>query len=128
MSNVIVNNAKSTHYAVSTFAAVVYALVWLVSNRAHAETSTASAAMPEIVVTGKRVAMQTDIPEIVVWGKREVATPVMTEIVVWGKRETSNNDQRVAAAATNSPVVASASASGGLLSRARHWLQTALLQ
>ena len=125
MSNAIVSNAKNTHYAVSTFAAVVYGLVWLLANRAHAETPVA-AAMPEVLVTAKREIPQTEIPEVIVWGKRETAAPTaMEEIVVTAKRE-SANDARIAAVSGASAVTTKASA--GWFSQARQWVRSTLLK
>jgi len=127
MSNAIVNSAKNTHYAVSTFAAVVYALVWMLSGRAHAETQLAQVSIPEIVVTGHREVVQSDIPEIVVWGKREAATVVaMQEIVVWGNRETTTDAPRIAAATSNVYASGDTKSNGSWVSKARRWLQTAL--
>jgi hypothetical protein len=125
MSNVIVSKAKNTHYAVSTFAAVVYGLVWLLATRAHAEMSI-EAAMPEVLVTAKRELPATDMPEVIVWGKREVAVPTpMEEIVVSAKRETTT-DPRIAA---NTSTTHSATAKAAdWMSRTRHWLRTALLK
>lgn len=125
MSNAIVSKAKNTHYAVSTFAAVVYGLVWLLSNRAHAEM-TVEAAMPEVLVTAKRELPQTDMPEVIVWGKRETAAPTaMEEIVVTAKRENAS-DQRIAANASSTHGVTSKAADW--MSKTGHWFRTALLK
>lgn len=121
MSNVIVSSAKNTHYAVSTFAAIVYALVCLAASRAHAETPVAQAAMEEVVVTAQR-----EVPEVVVWGTREASPQVaMEEVVVYGTRDGSA-DVRVAANATALGGM-SAKTGGSWLGKARRWLQAALM-
>ena len=121
MNRTIVSTAKSTHYTVSTFAAVAYAIVWLLANQADAETPTAQP-ITEIVITAKR-----ELPEIVVWGTRETATPTsMDEIVVYGHRQNSD-DTRVAA--THANVFGTAiQASGAWTFKARHWLRAVLLK
>jgi len=126
MNSAIISKAKNTHYAVSTFAAVVYAVVWLVSGRAHAENSLAQTATPEVVVTGHREVSQHEIPEIVVWGRREATSSVtMLEVVVYGTRETP--DSQVASTSTGNGLSAKAKAQGSWVAKARHWLQTALV-
>jgi hypothetical protein len=118
-------NAKHTHYTVSTAAAVVYALVWLLSNGAHAETSNRQAAfvLPPVVVT----AYPNLMPEVVVVGKREPreTVAVLDAVVVTAKRD---NDTRVAAiAAGNSAPIASASGTRvGSFAKVRNWFRATL--
>src|SRR5882724_1235687 len=127
MYSAIIGKATTTHYAVSTFAAVVYAVVWLVSGRAHAENSITQTTMPEVVVTGHREVSQHEVPEIVVWGKREATSTVaMLEVVVYGTREMPDT-QVAAPTSSGNALSAKVKAQGSWVAKARHWLQTALV-
>jgi hypothetical protein len=113
--------AKNTHYMVSTFAAVVYALVWMLSNGVHAETSAANAehaVLPAIVVT----ATYPDVlPALVVVGTRDASMSIATldAIVVTGKQVA-----RVANAGYNSP--ATNNGRVNYVSKVRSWVRSTL--
>jgi hypothetical protein len=123
----VFGSAKNVHYGVSTFAAVVYALVWLLTGRAQAEQNVVMShdAIPEFVITAQREKSQDGLEEIVVWGTRESAESVadLQEIVVWGERE-----QLVASTApSGGSFRASAKTSGHWTSKVRHWLRSAVM-
>src|SRR5262245_61966086 len=97
-TDAVVARAKNTHYAVSTFAAVVYALVWLLTSGAHAATPSApeqaeQITLPAVVVSASRIVL----PEVVVAAKREmqVAVAMLEPVVVVGSRESGQT--RIAA-------------------------------
>jgi hypothetical protein len=120
-----VSKAKNTHYAASTFAAAVYALISLLASPAYAGIQVE--AIPEIVVTAQRELSPSNVPEIVVWGQRDTRSQTaMEEIVVYGRRE-ANGDSRVGAATDMSAWRRSVQSSIAWVTKARHWLHTALL-
>jgi hypothetical protein len=127
MSSVAIVRAKNTHYAVSTFAAIVYAVVWLMANDARAAASTtAQETLPEVVITASR---DLALPEFVISAQREPAArsaAVLGEVVIYGRRESAVGE-KVASAVSSTPIKASAKG-GTWISKARHWLQSALLK
>jgi len=113
--------AKNTHYAVSTFAAVLYALIWLLANGAHAEGTQSApiATLPAIVVTAYRPAV---LSELVVVGYREGTIATLDPVVVMAQREP---EQRVAATVRSKDKSGSR---GGYFARVRNWFGGALLK
>lgn len=113
--------AKPAHYALSTFAAVLCALVWLLANRAHAEDAKLPVAtLPAIVVTAYRPPAV--LPKVVVVGYRETATATLDPVVVTARREP---EQQVAANVRSKDKSGS---HGGYFARVRHWFNGALLK
>lgn len=127
----VFGSAKNVHYAVSTFAAVVYALVWLLTGRAQAETTAIGVAsndtIPEFVITAEREKSVDGLQEIVVWGTRESTEKVadLPEFIVWGERE-----QIVASNSTPSggSFGTSAKTDGRWTAKVRHWLKLELMR
>jgi hypothetical protein len=123
----VFGSAKNVHYAVSTFAAVVYALVWLLTGRAQAEQTVVvgNDTIPEFVITAQREKSQDGLEEIVVWGTRESAESVaeLQEIVVWGDRE----QLAASSAQSGGAFGASAKSNSGWGTKVRHWLRSAVM-
>ena len=116
----MLSSAKNTHYAVSTFAAVLYAVIWLLSSGAHAEPANAQVAhsmLPAIEVTAYR----TTLPELVVVGKRDATMSVamLEAVVVTGK--SAAMDTRVAAAN-----IGYVPARVGYVAKMRSWVKSTL--
>ena len=118
--------AKHTHYAVSTAAAVVYALVWLLTNGAHAEGTRDQSVvrqteyvMPAVVVT----AYENLLPAVEVVAKRE-SVAVLDAVVVTAKRESG---ERVAAIPTgHAAPVATSTARVGHFAKVRNWFRATI--
>jgi hypothetical protein len=123
-SDVLFVRAKNTHYMVSTFAAVLYALVWMLSNGVHAENAVVSSArtvLEPIYVTANAPAR---LAPIVVVGTRDASMTVETleAIVVTGKQDA----ERVAVNGYGSPITAATSARVGYIAKVRSWVRSAL--
>ncbi len=126
--------AKSTHYAVSTFAAVVYAVVWLLASGAHAESKVQAeyTVLPELIVTGHRSDNYAMLPAIVVEGVRDTvaSTVVLDPIVVTGQQD--SDGVRVAATNVGYTVPAAGFSANtkhyGYVAKVNNWLRAALLK
>jgi hypothetical protein len=108
-----VSRAKSTHYLVSTIAALLYAAACLLANRAQAAVADAQ---PEA----------TKLEEVVIWGVRPASPQQeLEEVVIYGVR--AKKDSSRVAAASSRPIAQNANlASDSAMHKAIRWVRTTL--
>jgi hypothetical protein len=135
MSNVSNKVFSHTHYGVSTVAAVLYAIAWLLGNQVRAEVATDTAVLPALVVTGHRI--MATLEPIVVTGHRTQETTryaMLAPVIVHASRDAASVAGSVQPAVMTSslPVVSASSDSTprgkGLLAKVSNWVVSALLK
>jgi hypothetical protein len=135
MSNVSNKVFSHTHNGVSTIAAVVYAIAWLLGNQVRAEVTTETAVLPALVVTGHRIVATLD-PIVVTGHRSEVSTRYATlaPVIVHASRDVGSVAGSVQPAVMTSslPVISASSDSTprgkGLIAKVSNWVVSALLR
>ncbi|MBC7982332.1 MAG: hypothetical protein H7Y02_00605 [Candidatus Obscuribacterales bacterium] len=125
MSNAINKLFGPSHYAVSTVAAVAYAVLWLVSARANPTTE--YPVLEAVVVTAKRDIQNTALlAPVVVKASRDlnVSVALLDEVVVVGYRKVAMNDGDV----RGGGVTQSPAQQRPWFTKAHHWIVSALLK
>jgi hypothetical protein len=120
-----------THYAVSTVAAVLYGVAWLLGNNVRAQNPLEPAMLSPVVVTAKREPIVLDA--IVVTAKRALPEQVAMLAPVY---VTASRDARVDAAeretvaSAGMPFIASNDAQPrvGVVRKARNWVLATLMK
>jgi len=140
MSNVSNKVFSHTHYGVSTVAAVLYAIAWILGNQVRAEPGVASPVLSAVVVTASRaIASVSTLEPVVVTGYRsqdQTRYAMLAPVIVRAAREVSDVDRTKSQPAllnTNLPVVNAASAKRpshdkGLIAKVSHWMLSARLK
>ena len=124
-----------THYGLSTAAAVLYAIGWLLASRVQAEVSTDQPMLQAVVVTAQREVPVAKLAPVVVVASREVSYATLSPVVVSASRDvyTANAPTLQPAVYTSAkPLVSVASADvgkkKGVVARMRTWLAAALIK
>lgn len=121
-----------THYGVSTVAAVLYAIAWLLGNQVRADVGAPSTVLPAVVVTAQRmVESVATLDAVTVTAKRETAVErfaMLDPVFVFASRDVSADAQAQPAVLAASHASVSAPRTKGFVATARAWLVGALLK
>ena len=138
MSNVSNKVFSHTHYGVSTIAAVLYAIAWLLGNQVRAADDTSMAVLPALVVTGHQIVTATLEPVIVTGYRPQAASQyaMLSPVIVRASRNSEHAEgptMQPAVATGSFPVVSasrvdSTGRSKGVIAKVRNWVVSALLK
>lgn len=123
-----------THYGISTVAAVLYAIAWLLGNQVRADVRTPSTVLPAVVVTAQRmVESVATLDAVTVTAKRESAVErfvTLEPVYVFASRDSATGDAYPQPAVLTASNIAMESAprKKGFVSRVRAWMVNALLK
>ncbi|HTE42154.1 MAG TPA: hypothetical protein VK629_15115 [Steroidobacteraceae bacterium] len=129
MNKVTAKVLNPTHYSVSTAAAVVYALVWLLGTRTEAEVPQApmqtAAVLEAVVVTAKQDIM---LDAVIVTAKAERVAATLAPVIVAAKLEPgSRNSSNTSASGSVQASTGHATPRQGLAVNVGRWLRGVLL-
>jgi hypothetical protein len=130
-----------THYGVSTVAAVLYAIVWLLGNQVHAEVGAETRMLPAVVVTAQRAsATTTMLDPVVVVGHRDQSQArfaMLPPVIVTASRDVATaSTMRPTAFAASAPAISAVAAeaashttrSKGVIAKVRYWFASASIK
>ncbi len=140
MSNVSNKVFSHTHYGVSTVAAVLYAIAWLLGNQVRAEVGVNTVVLPAVIVTAQRpiTTVATLEPVVVVGYRSQIQAHIamLAPVIVSASRDASSVNaptMKPAVLTSSLPVVsasnvASTPRSKGLVAKVSNWVLGALLK
>ena len=140
MSNVSSKVFSHTHYGVSTVAAVLYAIAWLLGNQVRAEVGVNAVVLPAVIVTAQRpiTTVATLDPLVVVGYRSKVQAHIamLAPVIVSASRDATRVDAptiQPAVLTSSLPIVSAGNTdstlrSKGLIAKVSNWVLGALLK
>ena len=122
-----------THYGVSTVAAVVYAIAWMLGNQVRADVVEESIVLPAVFVSAPRLvesAATLDPVTVTATRDSDARYATLDPVFVFASREVESADTSAEPAALTATSVSSVGAprKKGFVSNLRSWMVNALLQ
>jgi hypothetical protein len=123
-----------THYGVSTVAAVLYAIAWMLGNQVRADAGDEAIVLPAVFVSAPRlVESAATLDPVTVTATREsdaVHYAMLDPVFVFASRDVESADVSVqpAVLTATSASMAGAPRNRGFVSNLRSWMVNALLQ
>jgi len=130
MSNVNSKVFSHTHYGLSTVAAVLYGIAWLMGTRVHAEAVNEPTVLPAVIVTAQR-AVPAVLDPIVVVAQRPQTERYATldPVVVTAKRDNASAQSAILIGTL--PVASTAKPKAQrktVVAQVRNWVAASLLK